>query len=177
MEHEEWRAIPGFDGYEASSLGRVRSVDRVITDKRGRQKRLKGKLLRPCTHSKDHPYPYVHLGRKQMLGVHRAVAWAFLGPQPPGLYVCHEDNDERNCRLDNLRYGTPQSNQLDRRGAGTAPVGAQHGMAKLTDAAVLDIKRRLALGEKQQGLADEYGVTQSLISLIKSGKKWSHLHA
>ena len=29
--NEIWRSIPGRDGYEVSNLGRVRSVDRVVT--------------------------------------------------------------------------------------------------------------------------------------------------
>ena len=43
---EEWRAIPGYEGYyEVSDEGRVRSVDRVIIDSLDRRRRLKSKVL------------------------------------------------------------------------------------------------------------------------------------
>ena len=44
--------------------------------------------------------------------------------------------------------------------------------ARLTREQVVDIKARLARGEQGEKIAEEYGVTESAISLIRHGKRW-----
>ena len=53
---EQWRAIPDWEGiYEASTYGRVRSLDRTVTVRyrsgREDQRRVAGKILTPTTKS------------------------------------------------------------------------------------------------------------------------------
>lgn len=42
---ERWKNIPGFEGYQVSDLGRVRSVDRYVSHKRTGQQFVKGRIL------------------------------------------------------------------------------------------------------------------------------------
>jgi len=44
--------------------------------------------------------------------------------------------------------------------------------ARLTRERVVDIKTRLAGGERGERIAQEYGVSKSTISLIRKGKRW-----
>lgn len=43
-------------------------------------------------------------GRPQLTRTDKAVASAFLGPQPPGTKLIHIDGDLTNCHADNLKY-------------------------------------------------------------------------
>ena len=42
---EIWKDIEGFEGYQVSNLGRVRSVDHTTVHKDGRVNHYKGKML------------------------------------------------------------------------------------------------------------------------------------
>jgi len=54
--------------------------------------------------------------------------------------------------------------------------GEGNGASKLTDPDVIDIRKRYATGRvTQKALAEEYAVTQQLISLIVNRKMWKHL--
>jgi hypothetical protein len=53
--------------------------------------------------------------------------------------------------------------------------GEKHPRAKLTENDVLDIQIALEEGEKQLTLALKYGVSEALISRIKTGKRWKYL--
>ena len=83
MENEEkWRAVVEFEGlYEVSSIGRVRSLDRVVSS--GRM--FPGRILRQRRDSRG--YMHVNLWRDRRMTtmrVHRLVLIAFAGaPEGP----------------------------------------------------------------------------------------------
>lgn len=110
--HEEcWQPIPGYEGYEVSDLGRLRSLDRIIWTTRG-PRRLNGRVLRLW------PGKYLGAvitiaGEGHTLTAHRSVAAAFLGPCPEGMEVCHNNGDRHDNRVANLRYDTSSANHRD----------------------------------------------------------------
>ena len=67
--------------------------------------------------------------------------------------------------------------------ADTAPVKSQpktrkskrHAKAILTERKVLDIKRRLAAGERAAAICTDYKVHVTTINAIKYGKTWNHV--
>lgn len=119
---ETWRPIPGCEGrYEASDLGRVRSVERTITDALGRVRRLKSYVLRPatCKRSGRITHLSVLLGDRNPHQVHQLIMQVFVGPRPHGLEVCHNNGDPTDNRLENLRYDSRSANHLDMQRHGT----------------------------------------------------------
>lgn len=111
---EEWRPIEGYEGYEVSNYGRVRSVDRTIQRKDGRTQRCKGRMLKPREHEKGYltVNPCNEDGNKNRY-VHRLVLEAFVGKCPDGMETLHIDGDPTNNRVDNLRWGSSSDNPLD----------------------------------------------------------------
>ena len=114
----EWAEIKGFEGfYEVSDTGLVRSGPRVIMRKNGAKLNLSGKILSARKIKNPRDYPSVNLYKPGEKGVskkiHILVAEAFLGTRPSGHYVCHNNGDPTDNRLENLRYDTPSENSLD----------------------------------------------------------------
>jgi hypothetical protein len=101
---EEWKAIRGHRGYQASDLGRVRSVPRTLRDGR-----TAGGLVLVPTPDKD-GYQRVRLGRS-MVGVHVAVALAWHGPPE----VRHLNGDQGDNKPGNLAWGSRRENERDKR--------------------------------------------------------------
>jgi hypothetical protein len=92
---EVWQAIGwGFSSYEASSHGRIRSVDRTLPGGR----RCKGMVLKLRISNRG--YLLVNLrddnGAVQTRTVHTLVMLAFAGPPPKGLETRHLDDDPLN---------------------------------------------------------------------------------
>lgn len=176
MTAEEWRPIPGYEGYyEVSSVGRVRSLSRISTHRNGTRRRVAGRLLKPWVSNQG--YPTVSLFRedgRRSVAVHRLVALAFIGPRPEGLEVCHNDGVKTNAKVGNLRYDTRQANIADRRLHGGQPIGSEVPNAKLTEAEarkIIALRGRVPLGV----LADRFGVAKSTICRIQKGRRWGHL--
>lgn len=173
---EAWRTIPGFEGYEVSSLGRVRSFRRHGGTGRGLVKKPRIKKTHPASNG----YLCVTLqkpdgNRCSKYAVHALVAAAFLGERPEGMQVAHTDGDRRNARLDNLRYATPLENAEDKRRHGTDTPGERNGMHKLTDRDVREIRQLRADGALQRELAAKFNVSISAIQFVLNGQSWSHV--
>jgi hypothetical protein len=105
---ERWVQVPHHSGYEVSSLGRVRSVDRVIADKNGKARKLRSTILKPC---EQRGYLRVNIAGSRL--VHALVLEAFVGPRPPGHETCHNNGDRSDNRLSNLRWDTSAANSAD----------------------------------------------------------------
>lgn len=105
MAKEIWAAITNHPGYEVSTLGRVRSLDRVYLQ-RGKTGSLYGrkgygKLLKLYTFSNG--YQGVRLGRRKTELVHRLVAIAFVDGDT-SLQVNHKDGIRNNNKPSNLEW-------------------------------------------------------------------------
>lgn len=158
----EWREI--IRGYQVSDDGQVRSP-------RGRLRKLyrdeQGRLSLVITAPGEPPI---------LCRVHRLVALAFLGPPPTPVHeVRHLNGNASDNRKENLAWGTSKENSADSLIHGTRSRGSQRPNAVLDEDAVLAIVNRVNSGESVTALAREYGVAQSGISLIMSGRHWAWL--
>lgn len=67
-------------------------------------------------------------------------------------------------RHDKGRSSTKKKNQ-----------GGVNGRAKLTETDVVKIRDRLSAGATQAEIVRDFGVTQSVVSMIKHRKSWAHI--
>jgi hypothetical protein len=175
---EEWKDIPGYEGrYQASTHGRVRSLDRTIYRKHAHGGYAtwdyKGRVLRQGLRKDGHLN--VNLGEYNTKKVHRLVLETFVGPCPQGKECLHKDGMPENNRLDNLHWGTRLANRADMR------VHAQlyrrvQGSTWLSKDTILAIKRDLRDPKppSQRVLAQKYGTHRNTINNINRGftHKW-----
>jgi UDP-N-acetylmuramyl tripeptide synthase len=170
MPIEEWRPVPGLNGYEVSSHGAVRSVDGWFDQRHGAgtvyRRFRKGRVLRSRIDKQG--YRSTGAGR-----THALVMLAFYGEPPEGMEIAHNDGNKANAYLSNLRYTTKSQNEADKLLHGTHNRGIRHGMAKLTEEDVLMI--RTVVGQTHQVLADRYGVSEACIRSILTRKRWGWL--
>lgn len=118
---EEWRDIPGFNGwYQVSDQGRVRSVDhrvRLVAHGIETTRLVRGRILRAAPSASGHLS--VVLGRGNTRAVHVLVMLAFAGPCPAGHEVLHRNHTPSDNHLTNLKYGTRGENIAMDHAAGT----------------------------------------------------------
>lgn len=164
--------IPGFPGYRVGSDGTVWSRWRRKGLGRGLgSRRVMGEEWRQLKASPDSQgYRVVSLGRGNRMKVGALVLLAFVGPRPSKHEVCHGSNGNGDDSVTNLRWGTSQANTEDQRRAGTLVGGERHGMAKLSNDEVAEIKL-MGHGVPQSLIAKGYGISQGHVSEILSGKK------
>ena len=102
-DRERWRKVRRAPGYKVSSAGRVRSVDRVLSD--GRQA---GGVMLGQWRDGDGYWCVTIAGEK--VRVHELVLEAFRGPRPYGQEGCHGPNGQDDNREDQLRWDSHEEN-------------------------------------------------------------------
>lgn len=108
FEGEIWKDIPGFEGYQISNFGRIKSLDRVIIRKDNCTQSKKGKVLKSWQDNLG--YLKIDLRQKRTCLVHRLVMLTFVGECPKGKEVDHINTNRQDNRLQNLRYVTHKEN-------------------------------------------------------------------
>lgn len=170
---ETWKAYPGCDLYEISTMGRVRSVARHARGRWGSMRRLAGRDLSLAT--ANNGYLFFGLcenGKQTPCYVHRAVLQTFIGPAQVDQEACHINGDRQDNRLENLRWDTRSNNAMDKLAHGTMRLGESHGMSKLTADVVRSIRQD---SRSSVELAEELGVNHSTVQRIRRRETWRHV--
>lgn len=160
IEGEEWRPVPPFPMYDASTLGRIRN-------------REQGHILQFWTNR--YGYSQVLLsrdGQKKQVSVHRAVAEAFLGPAG-GMTVNHRDGNKLHNAITNLEYMTNAENieHASINGFLRGPV------ERISEAKAREICELLHAGRRTGEIAIQLDVTLEVVKKIRRRKTWTQVSA
>lgn len=166
MSEESWKTISGFDDYEISNLGRVKS-------NRGKTQ----KILKPRVFGKGyHGVTLCKNGIQKKRYIHQLVLEEFVSSRPTSREVCHGDGDRTNNRLNNLRWDTKPGNHSDKYVHGTMMMGSGHTNSKLSESDVKEIRSLYVVGGiTQKDLGKRFGVSQGTVWDILSRKTWNHI--
>ena len=173
---EIWKTIPSAEGrYEASNLGRIRSLGAYAKARAGGIAFRKGRVLAQSLANRRYAKVTIcgTFGRKEF-SVHRLVAEAWHGPCPEGQIVRHLDGNACNNYALNLAYGSCADNVQDRHRHGRYPVGEKHHRAVLRESDALLIFRNEG-GASVAKLAFLFGVSESTVYAIRNGHRWAHV--
>jgi len=103
---------------------------------------------------------------------HRLAYATTHGPVPRGKCVMHTCDNPPCVNPAHLTVGTIADNNADCKAKGRTVLGEKNWNAKLTEEAVWQIRADTRL---QKVIAADYGVSVSLICMIKTRRVWSHV--
>ena len=167
---EEWKPIVGFEGYDVSSHGRVRSW----RHKNG--KRSKPHLLSLITKKLGHKQAQLYRnGIGTNKSVHVLVIEHFGPPKPSPTHIaCHNNGDARDNYFENIRWDTMKGNMSDKYKHGTAQVGERANNAKLKNEQVAEIRLKYGKAYKPplKKIAAQYQVGVGVIQRVLRGESY-----
>ena len=139
-----------------------------------------GCLLWPTKPNKVTGYAWTtYLGRRVM--AHRAVFQAMHGPISSAVFVCHRC-DVPNCvNPDHLFGADHATNMADMKAKGRASKccdpnkGTGNPNAKVDEATVREVRRRVESGERPFRVAQDMGLHKHHVSVIARRLIWRHV--
>ena len=110
-----------------------------------------------------------------MVGAHElALVFTTGESRHPGMDTCHSCDNPICCNPSHLRFASRQSNVDDMIQRGRQARGQSNGQARLTEAQVVEIRERHALGATGRQLALDYQIGEGAVQAILTGRNWKH---
>lgn len=163
---ENWADVLEYEGvYEVSDQGRVRRVESGQIRVPG--KRREGYLI--VNLSKE--------GKTTTKIIHRLVAQAFIPNSYDKPEVNHKNGIKTDNRADNLEWATIAENAIHafENGLRVSVVGSENGQSKLTEKDIPEIFDLRSQGFTHSAIAQQFGVSRSLIGWVLAKKGWNHV--
>lgn len=169
---EAFALIPGLPYYRAGDRGTIQSCAPIGGGAISDSWRNRKPFLRPD----GYLYVGVRCGKKRCnRSVHSLVLEAHVGRRPHGFHGCHNNGNRQDNRLVNLRWDTPTANSRERHDHGTMPIGSTHGLAKLTESDVLEMRAMMASGVSTPAAGRRFGISTTTAGDIKRRRTWRHI--
>ena len=178
MEEEIWKPITENNDYEISSLGRVRSLDRIINCNDGIKSFYKEKILTSTKDARGRPIVRISVNNKgKKMYISRLIAIHFI-PNPNNYpCVCHKNDIKEDNRIENLYWGTHKMNANDRT-INNQLYGDNHYSSKITVVQANEIRTLIKEGKlNQTEIGNRYNIARGTVASIKRGsvRKYDNL--
>jgi hypothetical protein len=162
---EIWKDVIGYEGlYQVSNFGNIYSF---LRKKKMKPHKTKKGYLRTCLRKNNKSIPFL---------VHRLVLYAFKDNVDDKLEVNHINGIKHDNRFENLEWVTSSENSIHAINLGLKIMkkGVEHGMSKLTEKEVLEI-RAIGRSMTQKEIGKKYGIVHSQVGFILNRKQWKHI--
>lgn len=176
---EIWKDIPSYEGYyQASDLGRIRSLTRIVISNNGQKNKIEGQIIKPSIFRR-YGYQKYNLGKdgkQKTFSAHVLMGNTFLKRLDfPSLQLNHKDGIKTNNQLNNLELVTASQNQQH-----CVNIGLRVGLAgernpgrKFNESTVREIRRIKKEGQMtQKDIAKLFNMTKGNVSMIVNNKAW-----
>ena len=131
---EVWKSINGFDNYQVSNTGLVKSLERWMPMPHGGKYFQKEKILKVSIVRGGYCQITLSVnGKPSMKKLHRIVADAFISNPENKPQINHKDGNKLNNNVSNLEWCTSSENHIHAFATGlrTSHTGQQHQNSKL----------------------------------------------
>lgn len=112
----------------------------------------------------------------QQVSVTRLACERKWGPPGEGVEAAHGPCHNPRCfNPRHLSWKTTSENAMDKHRDGTMSLGSLHGMSKLTEDDVLEIRRLAESGMVKRRIAERFGISATNVTDITLRHTWKHV--
>lgn len=161
------RPVCGFEGfYSVSQDGQVWSEPRIIPHGYSGTLQVGGNWLATQMNPRGYPIALLYKQGKQFVRtVHRLVAESWIPRQEKdGDCINHKNGIKSDNRAENLEWVTQSQNVKH-----AYEIGLRQVVRRFSEEEMSQIRLRISSGERQRHIAQQLGVSDALISVIKTG--------
>lgn len=163
---EIWKSHPDIVGIEVSTMGRIRTLDRVVPNRKG-TRLVKGHVLKPFYSGRGYMQVQFYMnGKRFNKKVHRLVVEAFIPNMDNLPEVNHKNCDRDDNRVENLEWCSRSYNRQYREKYGVSQAEAQGHPLFAVNLSTLEVSHFRSQGEAGQAL----GVDKGNINRVIKGR-------
>jgi hypothetical protein len=177
LQEEIWKDIPGYEGiYQASNLGRIKSLSKTVNISNGKKRNVLEKLFNLRTNNYGYNVVTMYLnGKMQSKRSNRVIALTFI-PNPENKpYVNHINGIKNDDRVVNLEWCTAKENSIHAVKKGllknSSGIGEDHNYFKLTLDDVTEIRSLKKKGFTNKEIGIKFSISKDYVSKITNFKE------